>query len=80
MKNWENPYENWKLEILQSLSEEYKGLERNQLCICNSGKKYKKCCQKTGKNHHEHYKLTFLEKDPTKFTPMDVKTIHSWKN
>lgn len=62
MKNWTHPYEKWKLQIRTDLNEEFKGLGRNDLCICNSSKKYKHCCLNTGKDKHEHYKFLFLEK------------------
>lgn len=43
MGNWTNPYEKWELHIRRDLTEEYKGLGRNDPCICNSGEKYKNC-------------------------------------
>jgi|ERR1035437_742138 hypothetical protein len=30
---------------LRELSLQYKGLSRNDICLCGSGKKYKKCCE-----------------------------------
>lgn len=80
MENWKNPYEKWDLKITMDLNEEYKGLGRNELCVCNSGKKYKNCCLKTDKDKHEHYRLLFLKKDLKNFKHMAKETFNTWKN
>lgn len=80
MKNWTNPYEKWNLDITMELKEEFKNLGRNDICACNSGKKYKKCCLVTGEDKHEHYKLLFLEKDPKNFKSQAKKTYSTWKH
>lgn len=79
LKNWTSPYEKWKLNIVKEITDEYKDLGRNQPCICKSGKKYKNCCLKTGKDTHDHYRLLFLEKDPKKFKTMKKQVISTWK-
>jgi hypothetical protein len=80
MKNWTNPYEKWVINVSRDLNEEFKGLGRNDPCVCNSGKKYKDCCLETGKDKHEHYKLLFFEKNPKKFKHMKKQTFNTWKN
>ncbi|MCM3167916.1 YecA family protein [Peribacillus frigoritolerans] len=80
MKSWTNPYQEWELEITRELTEEYVGIGRNHPCICNSGKKYKNCCLKSGDNHHDHYKLVFINPDPSKLITMKKQMINSWKD
>lgn len=80
MKNWTNPYKNWQLKIIMDVNEEFKGLGRNDLCVCNSNKKYKNCCLKTGGDKHEHFKILFEEKNSDNFKPQPKQTFNSWKN
>lgn len=79
MKNWTNPYENWKLNISMVLNEEFKDLGINDLCACKSNKKYEDCCLKTGKDKHEHFKLLFEKKDFKNFKSLSKLTFNSWK-
>lgn len=79
MGNWENPYEKWELHTSRELIEEFKDLGRNELCKCNSGRKYKKCCLKTGKDKVNHHKLLFLEKNQKVFTHQKKQIINTWK-
>ncbi|OOV19240.1 YecA family protein [Flavobacterium sp. LM4] len=54
-----SPYEIWDLEISQKESKivDYKNVGRNDLCTCNSGKKFKRCCLlKIGKKY-PHYEF-----------------------
>lgn len=75
MEYWKSPYEEWELLISEKLIEEYRDLNRNDLCICNSGKKYKKCCLKTGEDKYNHYKLMFDEKIRKDFKPIKTQMI-----
>lgn len=79
MKNWTNPYENWKLKISMDLHDEFKDLDRYDPCACNSNKKYEDCCLKTGDDKYEHYKLLFEEKDLKNFKCQAKQTFNSWK-
>lgn len=80
MKNWSNPFERWKLNVLQELNEEFKGLGRNNPCACKSGEKYKKCCEKTGNDKHDHYQILFLNKNPEQFKHQKKQMYNTWKN
>lgn len=54
-----SPYEMWGLEISQRelKKEDYRNIGRNDPCKCNSGKKFKKCCEpKIGKKY-PHYEF-----------------------
>lgn len=80
MKHWTNPYKKWELHIIMVLNEEYKGLGRNDLCACNSSKKYKNCCLSTGKDKHEHYKILFPEEEPKNFKFQEKQMLNTWKD
>jgi len=80
MQNWTSPWEKWEYQISRDLIAEYNGLGRNNLCLCNSGIKYKNCCLKTGKNLHDHFKFLFHDKDPKDITNHAKQTFNSWKN
>ncbi|PFA60041.1 YecA family protein [Bacillus sp. AFS015896] len=80
MKYWTSPYEKWELLISEDLNDEYRNLGRNDFCICNSGKKYKKCCLKTGEDKHIHQKLLFMEKKQKDFKPIKKLMFSNWKD
>jgi hypothetical protein len=61
MKYLDNPFEKWGYEIeLREWNykndERYKNTQRNDLCPCGSGKKFKKCCL-ISKDKVKHYKI-----------------------
>lgn len=61
MKKFKHPFEEWTLVTHKEIKEEFKSIGRNQLCICESGEKFKKCCLK--KNiYTNHYEVIFLNK------------------
>jgi hypothetical protein len=64
----ENPYENWDLVVSQRTvkKEDYGSLGRNDLCSCNSGKKFKKCCGLNIGKKYPHYE--FILQNPSKKT------------
>lgn len=80
MNYLKHPYERWNLVVTKKLKPKYEGLGKNRKCICNSGKKYKMCCLKTGENQYDHYHIEFYVKDPDSFTPLPDQEIHTWKN
>lgn len=80
MENWTNPYEKWDIQVTMDLNEEYKGLGRNKPCACNSNKKYKDCCLKTGEDKHKHYKLLFMEKNRENIKHQAKQTFNTWKS
>lgn len=53
------PYEIWDLEVSQkeSKKEDYGNVGRNELCTCNSGKKFKKCCLTKIGEKYPHYEF-----------------------
>ena len=55
----EEPYDNWDLKVTQQVitREEYGGIERNEPCICGSGKKFKKCCGLNIGKKYPHYEF-----------------------
>lgn len=61
----ESPYESWDLEVSQRevKKEDYGNAERNDLCPCNSGKKFKKCCLSKIGEKYPHYE--FILKNPS---------------
>lgn len=79
MENWISPYEKWELNITMDLNEEYKSLGRNDPCACDSNKKYKNCCLKTGGDRHKHYKLLFIDKDPRNIKHQGKCMFGTWK-
>lgn len=61
----ESPYEPWDLEVSQRevKKEDYGNAERNDLCPCNSGKKFKKCCMSKIGEKYPHYE--FILRNPS---------------
>lgn len=72
------PYDRWMLKIEKRIKPEFEGAQRNVLCPCGSGKKYKKCCYGTDAELTDHHKITLL--DNPNFTSMPYKTMGTWKN
>jgi hypothetical protein len=54
-----SPYEIWDLEVSQRelKKEDYGKIGRNDLCTCNSGKKFKKCCRTKIGEKYPHYEF-----------------------
>lgn len=54
-----SPYEIWNLEVSQRelKKEDYGNIGRNDLCTCNSGKKFKKCCMTKIGEKYPHYEF-----------------------
>jgi|SRR5690554_212158 len=54
-----SPYEIWNLEVSQReiRKEDYGNIGRNDLCSCNSGKKFKKCCLTRIGEKYPHYEF-----------------------
>jgi len=63
-----SPYEIWNLEVSQRelKKEDYGNIGRNDLCTCNSGKKFKKCCMTKIGEKYPHYE--FILTNPSKKT------------
>lgn len=72
------PYDRWMLKIEKRIKPEFEGAQRNALCPCGSGKKYKKCCYGTDAELTDHHRITLL--DNSNFIPMPYKTMRTWKN
>lgn len=54
-----SPYEIWNLEVSQReiQKKDYGNIGRNDLCKCNSGKKFKKCCMTRIGEKYPHYEF-----------------------
>ena len=63
-----SPYEIWDLEVSQVelKKEDYVNIGRNDLCSCNSGKKFKKCCMTKIGQKYPHYE--FILNNPSNKT------------
>ena len=55
MKEIDNPYESFFIEITKEKNPMYKNVGRNAQCPCGSGKKYKKCHLGTKSELMDHY-------------------------
>lgn len=64
----DSPYENWDLEVSQRTikKEDYGNINRNDLCSCQSGKKFKKCCGLNIGKKYPHYE--FILQNPSNKT------------
>ena len=61
MAEIDSPYDEFYVEMVKVIKPEYRGIGRNQLCPCGSGKKYKKCHLGTKGELMNHYKIHFLK-------------------
>ncbi len=71
MEAWDNPYDNWYVEILRIKDPRFKDISRNSQCPCGSGKKYKRCCLGTDKECMDHFRITFNNKSFAE-TPVEI--------
>ncbi|MGA6580826.1 YecA family protein [Providencia sp. NPDC089923] len=55
-----SPFQYWKLEEETIIREEFKSIERNDICPCGSNKKYKKCCMNSDARLSKHMKVQVL--------------------
>ena len=67
-KHIDSPYEHWELEVSQRTvkKEDYGNIGRNDLCSCQSGKKFKKCCGLNIGKKYPHYE--FILQNPSNET------------
>ncbi|GAM12865.1 SEC-C metal-binding domain-containing protein [Mesobacillus selenatarsenatis] len=79
MVNFKDPFQIWELSITKKLKVEYEGAGKNRPCICNSGKKYKMCCLKSGNDLYDHYHINFFVDAPTTIIPVSEQFVHTWK-
>ena len=70
MSKVESPFTIWYLEQMKRKKPEFMGTERNDLCPCGSGKKYKKCCMGTQKEWMPHNRITIAGGRYLKETPI----------
>lgn len=54
MQELSSPYDDFFIETVKIKKSEYKKVQRNSLCPCGSGKKYKKCCLGTVRELMDH--------------------------
>ncbi|AVX06614.1 SEC-C metal-binding domain-containing protein [Priestia megaterium] len=74
-----NPFEDWELKIEKRIKREYIQLGRNSNCVCGSGKKFKKCCLKTGENLYNHNRIILLDEAHVGMKPINNVQVNSWK-
>jgi len=70
IKGLSNPFDEWQVTTEERIDENYKGLGRNDKCICGSGEKYKKCCLKNKVNIFLHYQIDFIGKDSSEINEL----------
>ena len=70
----ESPYDEWDLEVSQRIVQksEFPNIGRNDLCNCESGKKFKHCCWQLIGTNAPHYE--FILKNPSDETRL-VNTV-----
>lgn len=78
MSQLKSPYERWYVDILEVLKPIYKNIGRNQQCPCQSGKKYKKCCEGTKKELMNHHRIMLQENPYAKQIPAIIEG--TWLN
>ncbi len=78
MMEIDTPYDEFHIETIQIQRPEYKGIGRNELCPCGSGKKYKKCHLGTKDELMNHYKVHIL-KPNLKTRNRYIGTFMTWK-
>lgn len=54
MQELSSPYDDFFIETVKIKKSEFKKVQRNSLCPCGSGKKYKKCCLGTERELMDH--------------------------
>ncbi len=62
----ESPFDDWNLEIIEEKwsykdDDKYKNVGRNDICPCQSGKKFKHCCYQKYGQTIQHHKITLLK-------------------
>lgn len=61
IEHLKNPFECWELKVHKIKEDRFKKLGRNEVCLCGSGLKYKKCCFETGKDSYDYLETILLE-------------------
>lgn len=62
MREIDSPYDEFCVETIKVIMPDFKGVGRNSMCPCGSGKKYKKCHLGTKAELMEHHKIIFPRK------------------
>jgi len=77
MEHFNDPYERWEIVMKKELNPKYVNIKGFQLCPCDSGKKFKKCCMLSGDYAFDHLHIEFLDKSIPFETPMEI--VGTWK-
>jgi hypothetical protein len=61
----DSPYEPWDLKVSERIitQNHYGTVERNEICPCGSGMKFKKCCRKNIGNKYTHFEFIVSKLD-----------------
>lgn len=78
MMEIDTPYDEFHIETVKVQRPEYKGVGRNELCPCGSGKKYKKCHLGTKDELMDHHKV-HISKPTLKTKNRYIGTFGTWK-
>lgn len=78
MMEIETPYDEFHIETIKIQRPEYKGIGRNELCPCGSGKKYKRCHLGTKDELMNHHKV-HISKPNLKTQNRYIGTFGTWK-
>lgn len=73
MGNLQSPYELWNVEKTRKVKPSYENVERNSVCPCGSGKKFKKCCMGTTNLMMDHF---IFELPQNNGTNMELSVMH----
>ena len=77
MPEIDQPYDGFSIETIRVQNPKYKGIGRNALCPCGSGKKYKKCHLGTADELIDHH-IIHLAK-PAVHSDKFIGTFGTWK-
>ena len=77
-----SPYDEFYVKIERVKKKEYKGVQRNELCPCGSGKKYKRCHCDQEDEMMDHY-IICVKKNRLQFRnsikPNEIKILNTWE-
>lgn len=77
MEELSSPYDDFYIETVKIKKNEYKKVQRNDVCPCGSGKKYKKCCLGTERELMDHNIIHIAKKGP--YANKFVGNFGTWK-
>ena len=76
-KRIDSPYRIWTIKCSKYKKDVFKNVNRNDLCPCGTGKKYKRCCYGTNNEFYNNTDIIFIN-PPAEYSYDYKQSVNEW--